>query len=357
MPRSIVRFLRRSLAIVGLTVMAIEIAGLVIGNNGYFWTARQLYLSTGALRPIGMDGLWTYAPNSDIVSAATYRLSAIEGWVEYHCHFKTNRFGLIDSNYDGEYHRAVDYVILGDSFLEGQGGCPWITRASLPEHFPIVINAGLQGASIRTMELLENWLNEDVAIRNIAILMISNDFKRLPIPGIWRNRHGCLVEGNCEPRLDYVWSIAADVTDQALVELSRHIANQSNAGFWAQVAATLGYHSLSFSLIQRYAAAFSSADPITSKSDELAFSINFAALRRLHEKYPELKIVLVPQRDEVGLLGSENGDTARVKKFLSEQRIAYQLCLLSLADYMPSDGHPNRAGYHKLRMCLDRALH
>jgi hypothetical protein len=313
-------------------------------------------LSTGALRPIGSAGLWTYTPDRDIVSAATYRLSGVEAWVEYYCRFHTNKFGLIDTNYDADRHAAVDYLILGDSFLEGQGGCPWLTRETLPPDSPVVINGGLQGGSIRTMEFLEEWLASQVTLRNIALLLISNDFKRTPIPEIWTTRLGCLVDGRCEPGIDYIWGIAPDVTERDLATLSRHFPDADNQGLWAQVAMTLGYHSLSFDIARRAVAIAGARRYAPSEAEDQTFKINFEALSRLRAKFPAMKLVLVPQRDEVGFFGTENSDTARVRRFLAEQGIAYEVCSLGLGDYMPIDGHPNRRGYKKLFACLERAL-
>src|SRR4051812_17947608 len=115
------------LLVLTITITMIELAGLWIGNNGYFWENRQLFVSLDAMRPIGHAGLWTYRPNDTVVSAATYRLSSMEAWVEYRCTLRTNRFGLTDTNVDLDT-AAVDFLVLGDSFLEGQGGCPWLTR-------------------------------------------------------------------------------------------------------------------------------------------------------------------------------------------------------------------------------------
>jgi hypothetical protein len=350
------RLLRQSLLMLILTLVAIEAVGLVNGNNGYFWFARQLYLTAKATRLIGSEGLWTYAPNSEIVFAATYRLSAIEGWVEYLCRFRTNNFGLIDTNYDEDRHQIVDYLVLGDSFLEGHGGCPWLTRKSLPEGFPIVVNGGLQGASIRTMELLDEWLSAQLSIRNVVVLAISNDFKRMPSPGIWATRSECLVERRCKPGVDFVWALPTDVSRESLAEMSRHFPDQSREPLWGQIEATLSYHSMSFNIIERFVTAIGGVQAVPRPSEENAFTINFNALSRLRAKYPKLKLVMVPQRDEVGVYGVENQDTTRVKRFLSEEHFAYQSCLLKLSDFMPIDGHPNVAGYRKLRSCLDREL-
>ena len=350
------RLLRQFLLVLIFTFFAIEVAGLVFGNNGYFWFARQLYLSSGAIRPIGREGLWTYAPNSNIIFAATYRLSSVESWVEYFCQFRTNRFGLIDTNYDQDRHQTVDYLVLGDSFLEGHGGCPWLVRRSLPEGFPVVVNGGLQGASIHTMELLDDWLSAQLNIRNVMLLVISNDFKRMPPPAMWAARSECLVERRCKAGVDFVWALPPDASEAKLARLSRHIPDQSRGDLWGQVSATLSYHSMSFNIVERFVKALAGAQSVPNQSEENAFTINFDALQRLRAKYPKLKLMMVPQRDEVGVYGVENRDTARVKRFLSEEHFGYKTCPLKLSDFMPIDGHPNAGGYQKLRECLNREL-
>jgi len=69
-----------------------------------------------------------------------------------------------------------------------------------------------------------------------------------------------------------------------------------------------------------------------------------------------MRIVLVPQKDEVGLLGVENVDTQIVKAFLQSQHFDWQFCPLSADDYMPIDGHPNKQGYEKMLACLRNVL-
>ena len=98
-----------------------------------------------------------------------------DDWIEYRCEFNTNKYGLIDTNYD-DTSSAVDFLVLGDSFLEGHVGCPWLTADTIPTDFPVLINGGLQGAGILSFEQLESWLSRDLVIGNVIIVAISNGF-------------------------------------------------------------------------------------------------------------------------------------------------------------------------------------
>ncbi|MBS0538934.1 MAG: hypothetical protein JSR47_09275 [Proteobacteria bacterium] len=347
------RLLGRLALIAALSVTAIEVVGHAMGDNDYFWIARQLFVSKGALRPVGDEGLTTYAPNSRIRSAATYRLSSLEGWVEFDCQFDTNRFGLIDTNHDGT--AAVDYLVLGDSFLQGEGGCAWLTRDALPRDFPVVVNGGTSGASPQTMAMLEAWLSPQLDIRNVAIVLISNDFARTLTPDYWRNRQACLADGNCMPGVDATWAIDPGLSQDGLLALSRRIFAERGLSAWGQVKRTLLYHSFTAKAYARYAALLRPAEGYDAET-EAAFSANFAAFDRLRRKYPSMKVVLVNQRDETGVLGRENMETQRVKRHFADHAVDYLDCRLELSDFMPADGHPNRGGYAKLFACLRTAI-
>ena len=86
------------------------------------------------------------------------------------------------------------------------------------------------------------------------------------------------------------------------------------------------------------------------------FKDNFTALLKLHEKYPNMKIILIPQRDEVGMLGKFNHDTRNVINFMDKENINYNFCELTLSDYMLIDGHPNEDGYKKIYNCLNQEI-
>src|SRR5208283_834199 len=154
------------LIIMLITTAFIEGLGLFIKPNEYFWDFRNLFVSKNGFRTIEENGLWTYKPNSTVFSASIYHFFSL-GWIEWRCAFKTNRFGMIDTNYNVE--DSVDYLVLGDSFTEGQGGCPWLARDKLQSgSLPTIINAGLQGAGVQEMEQISAWLEKQVRVKNLV---------------------------------------------------------------------------------------------------------------------------------------------------------------------------------------------
>lgn len=351
-------FIKNTLLIFMVTVILLELVGIFIGTNRYFWDDRQLFISKGAHRSLGDRGLWTYSPNKEIVYAATYQLFPLEAWIEYRCKFKTNKFGLIETNLV-ETDNQVDYLMLGDSYLEGHGGCPWLTRASLPDTYPIILNGGLQGAGIQHLSLLEEWLSQQVKIGSVIVLAISNDFKRSLNPNIWRGRETCLQVGECQANLDYWWGIDASISDRELLQLSRTRFDSRNLTRGEEIERTLMYYSFSYDAFSRLASiirGFNRNDENHSAIQKQDFNDNFHALLRLRQKYPNLQVILVPQRDEVGWFGVENLDTKLVKRFLAESDVKFTLCYIGLSDYMPIDGHPNSTGYGKIFDCLSAVI-
>jgi hypothetical protein len=91
-------------------------------------------------------------------------------------------------------------------------------------------------------------------------------------------------------------------------------------------------------------------------SSKNIFDQNFRSLNNMRSKYPSLKIVLIPQRDEVGLLGHKNKDTDLVEKYLYSNGIPYSVCPLGITNYMPIDGHPNKSGYQKIFRCIQEII-
>ena len=49
-------------------------------------------------------------------------------------------------------------------------------------------------------------------------------------------------------------------------------------------------------------------------------------------------------------------DADAAVEVLKNHSIPYRWCDLSVDDFMPHDGHPNRAGYDKVMACADEAL-
>jgi hypothetical protein len=64
-----------------------------------------------------------------------------------------------------------------------------------------------------------------------------------------------------------------------------------------------------------------------------------------------LRVLLVPQRDEVGLR-SKNQDSKSVEQLLASMSVPFNWCGLAGKHYMPLDGHPNAEGYRVISHCV-----
>ena len=202
----------------------IEVFGFFfLKNNSYYWENRFQFISNNSFRITLLNTdpptkFWTYVPNREIETSAAYVLHKNISWVEYWTSFKTNHLGLIETNFNKD-DSEVDYLILGDSFLEGQGGGPWLSKKSISKDYPKIINAGLQGASMVSMHILESYISETIKINNVVLVLISNDFKRfvdlnfLPV-------EECIENGFCNTIND--WEPIEDFkSEEELLALSK----------------------------------------------------------------------------------------------------------------------------------------
>lgn len=342
-----------------ISIFLIELVGLFSNHNSYFWDHRYLYYSQNAVRGLG-PGFWTYAPNSPVRTIAAYELPKDNIWVEYDCKFSTNEFGLIDSGFDPA--KPADWLVLGDSFTEGQGGCPWLTQEGLQQRGinKNVINGGIQGAGIKAFELLLNFLEKQVEIKNVLVVAISNDFKRLPhTADPWSGERKCVTEMLCGKK-NYVHFVPLGISQDEIIQRTKRryrVRHQDKYNFFD----ALEYYSMTYHIFRKFKKIFIKEEEKKvrhSKKNPVKrpFTENYQALLKIKEKYPDLKLLLIPQRDEVGIPKKNNKDTIRVKKWLTKKEIEYFDCDLSIRDYLPIDGHPTVDGYKKIFSCVSEII-
>ena len=314
---------------------------------------RSLFISKGAVRFIQPNNIWTYTPHSNILSAAVYQTILSHTWVEYKCQFHTNQLGMIDTNYDSK-DPTVDYVILGASYLEGHGGCPWLNNETTSkEGWPKLINAGLQNSGIQDLEERLNWLKSQIYIRNVIIISISNDFKRPLQKKSWQSSKECLDLGKCSLENDYWWGVDYDISNDDLIKIGQKRLSSRQSSIIENLHNILFYYSTFYNRIYKLYLYSQTPKQVDFKKYLMPyFSPNFEALGRIRLSYPQMKLILVPQRDEVGYFGNENLDTKIVKEYLNENQYDWMFCRLDMSDYMFIDGHPNKQGYSKLSSCL-----
>lgn len=336
-------------------VALIEVFGLTVSHNTYFWSNRFLFTSENSIRKIGHEGFWTYSPNANIESFATYILSNSNGWIEYKCKFETNNLGLVNTNYTSE--NKIDWLVLGDSITEGQGGCPWLTKNALLKNNSkeIILNGGLQGTGIQGFKQLLDWLESQKTIENVVVIAISNDFKRSPYPKLWESDLDCINNNSACTLKNGWWSIPKNSTDTDLLDISfRRFENRSPINIEA-FEKQLQYYSLSYRLYQNYKSALFDSPKTIDFYPEIFYK-NFEALENIRKKFPKMKLILIPQKDEVGFFGIKNFDSVYLEIELKNKNFNYSTCKLDGDDFLKIDGHPNSKGYSKIKECLFRSL-
>ncbi len=337
-----------------LTIALLELIGFFVFDDRYTWAQRYLSLSSRAVvnEEIYLNGksikFWKYRPSSEVRSIAVYT-DFLGATIEYDCRFKTNRFGFIDTGVRGG---KADFLVLGDSFTEGQGGCPWLTKSTLQSDDELkvlnILNGGLQGAGIQAFEKILKYHEEYFDIKNLIVIAISNDFKRGDV-SVVPTETPCYLYLECPDQL--IHYVSFDTSDENLKLASK---KRREARIRTDVVEEAFRYSFTYYIYERLE---SIVNPGSKKTESLeVYQDNFSSLQRIRSKYPSMKLILVPQRDEVGLFGRENFDTRTVKSYLRRNGIPFLFCELGGSDYMPKDGHPNKMGYDKIFSCLKQII-
>ena len=350
--------IRSAILIIISSVLLFELLAFVfLSSNSYFWPYRYLYISENNFRILDNNS-WSYEPNANIKVAATFRLP---GWsqprIEYICEFKTNEFGYTKTAPAGTI--KYDVLLMGDSFLEGHGGCSWINEKTMQGYSLSVFNSGAQSYGVAQMDLTRRTLEAHLNFKNAAFILITDDFLR-PIRNNWIiGASKCLKGGQCG--LNVGWYMTKDFSKKFLVQNTeaRHKVRHKNQSLADVVLFHIKTGSKTFE-IARLILEKLFPKPIPTahgrKSGLAAIDENINALKRTLNSYPDTKIILIPQRDETRF-GFHNATTREVLNRLKSEKIKFTWCRVGGADYMPFDGHLNEDGYRKVRECLfDRLL-
>jgi hypothetical protein len=350
--RAVLRGIVYVLFLVISVIAGVEILlRLFFGNPTQFDAHRYLFASEGAFRVIGPK-LWTYAPSRELRLLAVYQfpgarlIPAAAPRIEFDCLYRTNNLGLVE----GRNFRAGDkaVVVFGDSYTEGQGGCPWFYR--LEERFPDapLLNGGLQGLGPLSWQLMAEHLAETgIEIERIVVVAISNDFKRDP----WAWPDGaldCMSHWHCRP--DEYWQPlrpnedAASVLSRADARAEARYKGQTK---WWKLHQLLQLSSYGYAIGSAMLGAGAKAEIQPQKIE---------AIKALQKYDKSVHVILVSMRDEA-VFGRKNPDSLLAEKMLAQASIPYRWCTLTRRDFLPLDAHPTAKGYVRLAECVEADLH
>jgi hypothetical protein len=137
------------------------------------------------------EDIFTYSPNKEIRNVAAF-FSDDSFKVEYDYRFHTNNYGLVQAG--DIVPERKSFLLLGDSFTEGQGAEPWFQLVS-----PAIgqlgyqpVNGGVLGTGFQQWLKLDRYLAaKNIQIGKLLVVFISDDFHR-PVWNIPQEVSECL---------------------------------------------------------------------------------------------------------------------------------------------------------------------
>tara|TARA_B100001057_G_C22871553_1_gene959224 strand:- start:13206 stop:14336 length:1131 start_codon:yes stop_codon:yes gene_type:complete len=332
-------------------IIPLEIIGHFVHDTRYYFDQRYMTLSSNSIQNETSTKIpfWKYKPLSKIRSIGLYA-NFLETKIEYDCIFNTNKYGFVNT---GDIGNFVDYLVVGDSFTEGVGGCPWLTKKTILEEPRLdnikIINGGLMSAGVRKFEQILYYTRNELKVKNLVIIAISNDFKR-DGPGKWHVDRNCYLKQICSSMNNF-YIRDFNISNEKLKMESRERRKERGPDYLSEITR----YSFTVRTILEYndivLSYFFSKNSKNMNSYQNKFIENFKSLSRMKNLYPNLSIILVPTRDEVGFLGKKNKDSTYVEQHLLKENIKFNWCSLTASDFLPFDGHPNKKGYKKLFEC------
>lgn len=333
--------------IITLTLTDISVR-VVFDNPNYFYEGRYLFLSDGII-PINRDGFWNFSSNKAFRETAVYRTGMNDYFIEYDCAYKSDDLGFVDNK---PHIRDYDYLLIGDSFTFGQGGCPWIDKLRERNKNTTIYNAGLMGTGINHWKSTLAFLKQNFAFKKLIVIYISNDFFR--DGWLWpKEQLDCLQTGKCEK--DYWYP---ETEDTKVLALARARASDrenilSRAVYFAN--RYLWPEMLLVSQIKRFGKYIihyfdhRTADELIPKNSRESFDEIVRTNRDM------VTFVQIPAKSEAAM-HTDNNESLSVSAFMKKSGIQNYTCKLNYSDYLNYDDHPNKFGYEKIVNCIDKII-
>jgi hypothetical protein len=281
---------------------------------------------------VDREGFFAYRPNSELREIGFYPDGAGGMTIEYDCRFTSDALGFVSNAVPYE---KSDILLLGDSFAQGQGGCPWIPNLPAELRTRIYLTA-TQGHGFFHWQNIITFLDRIKPPRKLLILFITDDFYR-PVTLMGRAQTDCL-DGKIEcGNQHYIHPIAEDMPQRAL---ARHQGRQGIA--WP----TSDPKKLTRIL---FPATIELVRGFLVRRSQLTDSLRL--LDEFTHRF-DVRLVWLSTREE------DHGREPRrhaVEEALVSRKLAIMQCQIPPEGYLPRDGHPNGLGNERIVQCVVEA--
>jgi hypothetical protein len=339
-------FLRLAFLVLAQIIVALSIVELLgqayFGNPNDFSDYRFLFTSPDSFRNV--EKFWTYSPNAVVKEVAMYQTALGGVEKEYDCDYRTDRLGFVDNQ--NSSRRDFNILLLGDSFAQGQGGCPWASKVR--QYLPgvSIYNAGLQGTGPGTWAPIARYLLEQgLRFRTALVIFISDDLRR-HLSNFSEGQLGCLHDiALCHGHFFYPMPPGLDITRTSSERAQgRTSLFQRTLYFWEE---HLWVTQFLASRLKHLVQATPQQDLI---SDDARNGLDW-----LTGNFPRLRFVRILTKDELALK-SDNAATLVVERYLRDHKIDWAVCDIGYDGFLHRDVHPNREGYERLARCISRIV-
>jgi hypothetical protein len=325
------------------------VAAAIETKSFYRWEDRLMFFSGGKVFE-NFEGGFKYTPNSQI-GPETYYINADDRSkldLEFKYTIFTNNLGLVQTTDTVPDKPAI--MILGDSYLEGQGASPWFYKleAGMAETQSAyqLLNGGILGTGIEQFKNLYDHFKGKVPIEKMVIIFISNDWIR-PVWQMPPHTLECLEDWQmCKGDEDfYGLPDAAEAKNKQIRKI---------ADFRLSAPKTLKQRLRPFALVRfvwNATSAILHSDQVTRNKTAAADLVKtFGRDNTL--------FIHLPQKDElltgISPLGVKMQEYLRSKDYRLVD--GFQQCNLVITDFHINDGHPTAVGYDKVRICIETAI-
>ena len=292
---------------------------------------RILFVSQGAFE--NRAGYFNFAPDKPIRELAYYPEENGGFSVEYDCTYPSDALGFV-SNTIGYQDSAI--LLLGDSFSQGSGGCPWVPRLE-PDVRGQIYSAAVLGTGVKHWHNILADLERVKKPEKILIVFITHDFYRDDwVHGL--SQLDCLSgAGDCRGQFWYPISDGMpDLAAQRQALRAPGISDLRSSRFWRQ------HFIATFTLVKKLRR--------RTEKDSRLLQDSLRIVSDLAARYP-LRMIWVNEKSEADEPGPR---TLRLWKSLKGLDVTR--CPIPRSGFLVRDEHPSASGYDVLKACVERAV-
>lgn len=312
-----------------------------------------------------IQSFFLYHPNKEIRSVTLYSKKIPKNIkdivLEYDYMIKTNNAGLVMSEKINNGDKV--FLIIGDSFTEGQGADPWFYDFEKNSSLKIKpVNLGILGTGpIQWLELTNYIVKTyNLKVQGIIVNLILPDLDR----GMWnfnKFQISCLKTAECPYRGDFQGFDFEKHKYKNEEDLKKYILSRSFLPLPSHLNENIDEKSYTKKLLKKSKIYSELLAPLKYQyiDDDSVYQRNIAALEKLilisnHKIF----INIINTKDHATIKMYEKNQTyKKFLKFLEKEKIKYKWCWLNQDYFYKHDVHPNKIGYQHLSSCtLDASL-